>query len=91
MNLRNPRMILFPSLRSLRSKSKIVSARAPLQRTRSRVKDMISAIQRMAYTRRSDGQAFKPAPKAFGALPQSVLFVQSVVVCLSLEKVKNNY
>src|SRR6266576_848257 len=30
-----------------------------LQRMRSRVNDMISAPQRMAYTRRSNGQAFK--------------------------------
>jgi len=33
--------------------------RIRLQRMRSRVNDMISATQRMAYTRRSNGQAFK--------------------------------
>ncbi len=31
-----------------------------LQRMRSRVNDMISATQRMAYTRRSNGRAFQP-------------------------------
>jgi hypothetical protein len=34
--------------------------RISLQRMRSGVNDMISATQRMAYTRRSNGQAFKP-------------------------------
>jgi len=31
---------------------------------RSRVNDMISTTQRMAYTRRSNGQAFKPGTLA---------------------------
>ena len=43
-----------------RESAKAVSATAPLQRMRSRVNDMISFTQRLAYTRRSNGQAFKP-------------------------------
>jgi len=43
--------------------------RIRLQRIRSRVNDMISATQRMAYTRRSNGQAFKPGSQDPVATP----------------------
>jgi hypothetical protein len=45
----------------------------------SRVNDMISATQRMAYTRQSNGQAFKPGSREPVATPLCGVFVLAFI------------